>query len=71
MIYKGRIVKIVDFGFFVKITENLVFSKLDSHKREGLVHVSQIRSSGKMGMRLEKAQDSGFEEKDDVFVKLT
>ena len=37
------------------------------YRKEGLVHVSQIRQ----GIRLEKAADSGYEVDDEVFVKLT
>jgi len=37
------------------------------YRKEGLVHVSQIRQ----GIRLEKASDSGYEVNDEVYVKLT
>ena len=37
------------------------------YKKEGLVHVSQIRQ----GVRLEKAADSGYDIDDDAYVKLT
>jgi len=53
----------MDFGFFVQIKDALT-----GFRKEGLVHVSQIRQ-GKQ--RLEKAEDSGFEQQDKVYVKLT
>lgn len=63
-IYRGTITKAMDFGFFVQID-----SKFTRGRRcEGLVHVSQIRMSRQ---RLEKAQDSGFDEGDRVYIKLT
>lgn len=46
-IYKGRITKILDFGFFVQIQDSKT-----RQRKEGLVHVSQIRNSRQ---RLEKA----------------
>lgn len=59
-IYKGKIMKAQDFGFFVLIEEA-------GYRREGLVHVSQIRQ----GVRLDKALDSGYDANDEVYVKLT
>lgn len=51
-----------DFGFFVLIEDSQT-----RYKKEGLVHVSQIRQ----GIRLEKATDSGYDVNDEVYVKLT
>jgi len=56
-------VKILDFGFFVQIQDSS-----SRARKEGLVHVSQIRNSRQ---RLERAQDAGFEPNDLVWVKLT
>lgn len=61
-IYKGKVMKVQDFGFFV-----LIEDEQTRYKKEGLVHVSQIRQ----GVRLEKAADSGYEMNDEVYVKLT
>jgi predicted RNA-binding protein with RPS1 domain len=61
-IYKGKVMKVQDFGFFV-----LIEDPETRYRKEGLVHVSQIRQ----GVRLEKAADSGYELNDEVWVKLT
>ena len=51
-----------DFGFFVQVED-----PASRYRKEGLVHVSQIRN----GVRLEKASDSGYDAGDEVYVKLT
>ena len=61
-IFKGKIMKVQDFGFFV-----LIEDPNTRYRKEGLVHVSQIRN----GVRLEKASDAGYDQGDEVFVKLT
>lgn len=61
-IFKGKVMKVQDFGFFV-----LIEDPASRYRKEGLVHVSQIRN----GARLEKAADSGYDANDEVFVKLT
>jgi len=50
------------FGFFVQIKD-----KKTGFRRDGLVHISQIRN----GVRINKPEESGYQEKDKVFVKLT
>ena len=54
--------KAQDFGYFV-----LIEDPITRYRKEGLVHVSQIRN----GIRLEKATDSGYDVDDEVYVKLT
>ena len=61
-VFKGKIMKAQDFGFFV-----LIEDAVTRYRKEGLVHVSQIRQ----GVRLEKAIDSGYDINDEVYVKLT
>lgn len=68
-IYRAEVVRVTDFGLFVKL---LGFSSHSNHRKgrenEGLVHISQIRYSDE---RLMSGFDSGFKTRDPVFVKLT
>ena len=61
-IYKGRIISVKDFGFFVRIKDPVT-----GYEREGLVHVGQIRSGT---VRLETARDSGYDVDNEVYAKL-
>ena len=64
-IFRGRISNILDYGFFVKL--DLPRDQSYYRRKEGLVHVSQIRR----GQRLNRAQDAGYEQGDKVWVKVT